>query len=207
MNAVLATAPVAAENLEFTGEAQELVTAGEGNGGELQYSLDSVNFAAALPTATDAGNYTVYVRVAGDQNHNDVAGENIAVSIAKANAQFITEPQAVEALVEDGVEHELVTPGATEDGTILYALDDGDFSDELPTAIEAGEYTVYYYVAGDKNHSDSQIAEVTVAVNQLIPTAAEQTTAGVKVTKLIRNDHVLIIRDGKTYSVTGVRVE
>ena len=75
------TAPTAVENLVYSGEAQALIEAGSANGGELQYSLDGENWSTTVPTATDGGNYTIYYKVVGDANHNDVAAASLNVTI------------------------------------------------------------------------------------------------------------------------------
>ena len=79
------TAP-AANALTYNGNKQELVTAGSVNAnyGEMQYRLGtSGGFSTAIPTATDAGTYTVWYRVIGDANHNDTAPASVTVSIGK----------------------------------------------------------------------------------------------------------------------------
>ena len=77
------TAPKAKLGMLFTGEAQTLITAGSAEGGEMQYSLDGENYATTLPQGTDAKEYTIYYKVVGDKNHNDVEAENIKAVIAK----------------------------------------------------------------------------------------------------------------------------
>ena len=79
------TAP-AANALTYNGNKQELVTAGSVNAnyGEMQYRLGtSGGFSTAIPTATDAGTYTVWYRVIGDANHNNTAPASVVVSIGK----------------------------------------------------------------------------------------------------------------------------
>ena len=76
------TAPEAITGLEYTGAAQTLITAGSATGGEMQYKLNDGAWSISLPTATDANDYTVWYKVVGDANHNDVAEASIAVSIA-----------------------------------------------------------------------------------------------------------------------------
>ncbi len=76
-------APVAVEDLVYNGEEQALVTPGTAIGGTMEYSLDGETWGAEIPTATDAGEYTVYYRVKGDANHNDVAGGSVKVTIAE----------------------------------------------------------------------------------------------------------------------------
>ena len=78
-----------AKSLTYTGSAQELVTAGEASGGEMQYALgtDATNaptsgYEASIPTATDAGTYYVWYMVKGDSGHSDVAAKSLVVSIA-----------------------------------------------------------------------------------------------------------------------------
>ncbi|MBQ3752624.1 MAG: hypothetical protein II864_03645, partial [Prevotella sp.] len=84
------TAPTAMTQLTYNGQAQTLVAAGSiaGPGNmeacEMQYSLDGQTYAKDLPTATNAGSYTVFYKVVGDANHNDVAPAFINVAIYKA---------------------------------------------------------------------------------------------------------------------------
>ena len=77
------TAPTA-KTLAYTGEAQVLINAGSSTTGEIQYKVGDGSYSTALPTATTAGTYTVYYKVVGDANHNDVAEASISVTIAKA---------------------------------------------------------------------------------------------------------------------------
>ena len=81
---VTMTAPEAKANLVYNAQAQTLVAAGTVQGGEMQYALDDETFATALPTGTDAKEYTVSYKVVGDQNHNDVEAQTIKVTIAQA---------------------------------------------------------------------------------------------------------------------------
>ncbi len=84
------TAPTAAADLEYTGLAQALVTAGSSTEGTMEYSLDNITYSASLPTGTNAGDYEVWYRVKGDSNHNDTAGTKLGtVTIAP---QTVTAP-------------------------------------------------------------------------------------------------------------------
>ena len=78
------TAPTALENLTYNTQAQTLISAGSAEGGEMQYSLDGTTYATTLPQGTNAGSYTVFYKVVGDANHNDVAPAFINVPIYKA---------------------------------------------------------------------------------------------------------------------------
>ena len=79
------TAPTAQENLTYTGQEQALITAGSvADYGTMQYSLtENGTYSQDIPVGTDAGTYTVWYRVIGDENHNDTAPASVAVSIGK----------------------------------------------------------------------------------------------------------------------------
>ncbi|SCH57226.1 Endo-1%2C4-beta-xylanase A precursor [uncultured Clostridium sp.] len=79
------TPPTAQENLTYTGQEQALITAGSVTDyGTMQYSLtENGTYSQDIPTGTDAGAYTVWYRVIGDENHNDTAPVSVAVSIGK----------------------------------------------------------------------------------------------------------------------------
>ena len=85
------TAPTAKTNLVYNGEAQTLITAGASTTGTIQYKLDNGEYGTALPEATNAGTYTVWYKVVGDENHKDVAENSVSVTIAKKQ---ITVPDA-----------------------------------------------------------------------------------------------------------------
>ena len=79
------TAPTAQESLTYTGREQALITAGSvTSGGTMQYSLtENGTYSQDIPTGTDAGTYTVWYRVIGDENHNDTAPASVPVSIGQ----------------------------------------------------------------------------------------------------------------------------
>ena len=78
-------APTAQENLTYTGQEQALITAGSvTSGGTMQYSLtENGTYSPNIPTGTDAGAYTVWYQVIGDENHNDTAPASVAVRIGQ----------------------------------------------------------------------------------------------------------------------------
>ena len=81
----LITPPTAQENLTYTGQEQALITAGSvTSGGTMQYSLtENGTYSPDTPVGTDAGTYTVWYRVIGDENHNNTTPASVAVSIGK----------------------------------------------------------------------------------------------------------------------------
>ena len=81
--ATLNTAP-AAQSLTYNGAEQPLVTAGAAEGGTVQYKIgESGAYSATVPAAKDAGTYTVYYKVVGDDAHTDTEEASVSVTIAK----------------------------------------------------------------------------------------------------------------------------
>lgn len=92
--AELTSSPQARE-LTYTGQPQELVTVGTATGGHIEYKLSSQTddkFSTNIPTATDAGTYTVDYKVVGDGNHGDTAPAQVSVTIhpKKVSSPVIT---------------------------------------------------------------------------------------------------------------------
>lgn len=78
------TAPVARE-LTYDGEKQTLVEPGNAHGGKMQYSLNGKTWRRDVPTAKNAGEYTLWYRVNGDKNHKDTKAQSVTVTIAPRN--------------------------------------------------------------------------------------------------------------------------
>ena len=74
------------DGLTYTGEAQALVSAE----GEWLFSLDGETYAAEIPAAVNAGEYTVYFKAA-----EDAEPQTLAVAIAKADVVFSPPEAAV----------------------------------------------------------------------------------------------------------------
>ncbi len=85
ISASFITPPIAQENLTYIGQEQALITAGSVTKyGTMQYSLtENGTYSQVIPTGTDAGAYTVWYRVIGDENHNDTTPASVAVRIGK----------------------------------------------------------------------------------------------------------------------------
>ena len=78
------TAPTVKTGLVYNDANQVLIDAGSVTGGTLQYSLTTGgDYSTELPKAKNAGNYTVYYKVIGNDDYADVAENSISVSIAK----------------------------------------------------------------------------------------------------------------------------
>lgn len=152
----LTTKPAAVANLVYTGDALNLITAGVVDGGTMQYKLgvDGI-WSSEIPTATNAGEYTVYYKVLGDDSHSDLIDDEkqqLTVTIAKADAQ-VTAPTAKTGLTYNGESQALIVAGSALGATIEYKLGDGEWTTDIPTATDAGEYTVIYRAVADANYN------------------------------------------------------
>ena len=85
----LITAPTAIGGLIYNKQAQPLVTPGAAEFGTIVYSFDCMNWSTSIATAVNAGSYTVFYKVAGDQNHLDTAPAVITVSVAQREVGII----------------------------------------------------------------------------------------------------------------------
>ena len=107
---------------------------------------DNINVGTATVTITGINNYSGTVEK--------------AFVIGKATP-VVTAPTA-NTLTYNGNEQELVTAGSTDFGTVLYSLDGTNYSADIPTATDAGTYTVYYKVDTDKYYYAPQMVEVVI---------------------------------------------
>lgn len=110
------------------------------------------------PKYSDAGEYIVYFKISKEGYQTIIGSEK--VTIVKSDSTLIA--PASKQLVYTGNSQILITAGNTNNGTIEYKLNDGNYSTDLPSATDAGVYKVYYRLIGDKNHFD--IAEKSINV-------------------------------------------
>ena len=109
------TAPTA-NTLTYNGTAQPLITAGSTSGGRMEYRLgDTGDYSADVPTATNAGTYTVWYKVVGDDTHDSVAEQSLSVSIAKAKVTAAVKSYTIQT---GDKAPNLTTPGAGEHYTV-----------------------------------------------------------------------------------------
>ena len=127
-----------------------------------------------VETTGSVGTVSVVIKSA---NYADIT---LTVNVNATNklVPTVTAPTA-NALTYNGAEQALVTAGQTTGGTMLYRLGDSEWSEQLPTAKNAGKYTVWYKVQGDAEYAD-------VAEQSLTVTAAKK---AVTVTALDKNAH------------------
>ena len=124
-----------------------------------------------VKTTGSVGTVTVVIKSA---NYEDIT---LTVNVNATNKLIptVTAPTA-NAMTYNGSEQALVTAGKTTGGTMLYRLDDSEWSEQIPTAKNAGEYTVWYKVQGNAEYADvaEQNVTVTAAKKAVTVTALNQ---------------------------------
>ena len=112
-----------------------------------------------VETTGSVGTVTVVIK---STNYEDIT---LTVNVNATNklVTTVTAPTA-NALTYNGAEQALVTAGKTTGGTMLYRLDDSEWSEQIPTAKNAGEYTVWYKVQGNAEYADVAEQSLTVTV-------------------------------------------
>ena len=156
------TAPTA-KSLTYNGSAQALVNAGSTNWGTLKYSLDNSTYSTSIPSGTNATSYTVYYKVDGDSNINNVAAKSVSVSIAKADTTY-TAPTANNRTY-DTTSKALLNAGSVTGGTIQYSSDNSTWSTTIPSGTNANTYTSYWRIVGDSNHNDKASASISTTIS------------------------------------------
>ena len=159
------TLPAAIGNLAYDGAAHALVTAGETAHGTVEYRLgEDDEWSATVPSVTDSGTYSVYYRIKGDDSHSNLEAEApISVTVAKADVT-VTAPTAKTGLEYTGEAQELITAGTVSVGTMQYKVGEGEWSENIPTATNAGTYTVEYKIVPDDNHNAAEGGSVEVKI-------------------------------------------
>ena len=152
------TAPTAKTGLVFNATAQTLIEAGSAEGGQMQYSTDGTNYSESVPAKTDAGTYTVYYKVTGDQNHNDVAAASVNVTIAKAALTSVTLSQT--SLVYNKTE-QTVSAVSVKAGELTVSAADYDVTGNKQTA--ADTYTATVTAKAESNFTGQATAQWTIA--------------------------------------------
>ena len=124
-----------------------------------------------VKTTGSVGTVTVVIKSA---NYEDIT---LTVNVNATNKLIptVTAPTA-NAMTYNGSEQALVTAGKTTGGTMLYRLGDSEWSEQIPTAKNAGEYTVWYKVQGNAEYADvaEQNVTVTAAKKAVTVTALNQ---------------------------------
>ena len=150
-----------AETVTFTGSPAAITAPtvtlvnGETFAGDISYSYTGASSGNGLPT--DAGMYEITASIAAQDNYAEATSTNtLTLTIGKA-ATSVVPPPAANNLTYNGSAQALVAAGSASGGTMQYSLNGTDFGPDIPSAADAGDYTVYYKVVGDGNHTDTDV--------------------------------------------------
>lgn len=126
-------------------------------------TIDPSEYTVSYDNNVNAGENTATVTITDNANGNYTVSGSAKFSIAKADSAC-TAPTPITALTYTGEAQPLINAGTTADGTMQYSTDGTHYGTTIPTGENAGEYTVWYKVAGDGNHSDTTPASVSVTI-------------------------------------------
>lgn len=144
------TAPTAIPGLTYNDREHILINAGHTEGGQMQYRLDGGTYSTTLPTATNAGDYTVYYKVVGNATYNDITEQSITVTIGKAP---LTGTPTFTPVTEAGktiADVTLTAPTGWPAGTFHWMK--GEIGLEPTTPITQGTPYPWVFIPGDKNY-------------------------------------------------------
>ncbi len=165
-------------DIDYDGNQHQLFTNGIAPAGYvLSYSSDGEDYnplyVFANNTATDVGAYTLYWEIVENESEDDtpVASGTVTSYIRPA----VTAPTANTGLEYDkGNAQELVSAGTAipaGEAEMFYSLDNSSWSTDLPTATNAGDYTVYYKAVCNGIESKVGTVAVTIAALDQTPDA------------------------------------
>lgn len=162
------TAPTA-KSLTYNGSAQALVNAGSTNYGTLKYSLDNSSYSTSIPSGTNATSYTVYYKVDGDSNINDIAASSVACSIGKADQAA---PTATGATTTYNTTATATASGGGGQGSLEW--------ESAQSQTSVGSHSTRARWSGNSNYNASPYSnEVTLTMNKASQSAPTATGATV----------------------------
>ena len=173
-DAVVSVAPPANNTFEYTGEAQPLIVSSGVEGGTVYYALGEnaetapadEAFSETIPSASEPGEYYVWFKVVGDENHS--GAEPACVKVTIAERELVTISGSIfqsDAITADGG----ATVRLTRGGEIVaetVAGSDGSYSFTVP----AGVYNLVM-ISGDVTMTEMVEASGDVSHNVIAPEA------------------------------------
>lgn len=176
---------------DWDGDEIDLVTtAPTATFGTVEYQVNGGAWSTSIPKATNVGAYEVKYRVAGTDNYNgfQVTLGTVTISGLNISPLTVTAPTAKDGLAFQwnngaAVAQELINAGSVENhGTVVYRVGtSGSYSTTIPTKANAGNYTVYWKVAGATGYNDYEAAapsnQVAVSIAKVTPEVTAATGA------------------------------
>lgn len=125
-------------------------------------TIPDSEYTVSYENNTNAG--TATVKITNKENGNYTVSGNTTFTIDKAAPTYT--PPTANDLTYNGTAQQLFGPGSTQDGTLVYSMhhyggyvEYGNFC-----ATSAKNYTIWYKVTGDSNHTTSEVNSITVTI-------------------------------------------
>ncbi len=125
-------------------------------------TIPDSEYTVSYESNTNAG--TAKIIITDKENGNYTVSGGAEFTIDKAQATCT--PPTANDLTYNGTAQQLFGPGSTQDGTLVYSMhrygdyvEYGDFC-----ATSAKNYTIWYKVMGDSNHTMSEVNSITVTI-------------------------------------------
>lgn len=204
---VTLTAPTAITGLVYNGQTQTLLNAGSVSGAgdmsdvKIKYTLTPDNedsWSETISTGTNAGPYTVYYKVDGGANHNNIAQASVSNSIAQAALTEVTLTSETQEFEYDKTEKTAVV-SEVKAGELTVPATSYTVSGNKATNV--GTYTVTVTANATSNFTGSVTAtfsiteadaderfDITLVENTYVYNATQQTPA-------------ITVKDGETVLV------
>ncbi len=150
--------PTAKTGLAYTGSALALIDDGSvTKGGEMQYKLDGGSYGKTIPTAINAGNYTVHYQITGNNNYNAVSEKLVGtINITPAN-QSAPSGLGVAAPTASGGNGKITSTNNKMEYNTDAAASTG-WTDCSDTATEVAPGTYYVRYKADANHNAGAVS-------------------------------------------------
>ena len=174
IKAKVTVVPTVKTNLQYTGTAQALITAGAADTameyalGESDTTAPTSGYSETVPSQSDAKTYYVWYRAKADDNHEAGDAAELTVSIAKADPEIVTKPTASSITYGQALSQSSLSNGAAKLGETPIE-GEFDWSDQMTTPVvsdsEKTEYTVVF-TPTDSNNINNAACKVTLIVNK-----------------------------------------
>ena len=123
-----------------------------------------------ITALTDNAAWSIFLYAEGEDG-TESAVIRVELPAYQPVAPDVTAPTA-RSLTYNATAQELIFAGSTTGGTMEYKLgEDGAYGTAIPSAIHAGDYTVFYRVTGDDTYADHAEKSVFVTIEKATVTA------------------------------------
>ncbi len=158
------TAPTAKPGLVYNGEEHVLINAGTTDGAAMQYKLNDGAYGAELPGAKNAGTYTVWYKIDGDEEYADVV-DSITVTIGRRTVTV--GPEDMTITQSDGIPTFKLAYAGLADGETLtpvtaprFTIYQQDSDVEVNAPFAAGSYRIIWLDANTMTFTGAENYDV-----------------------------------------------